>query len=31
VVALELAQHGCGVPLVHGQNSVEDFSADSAD
>jgi hypothetical protein len=31
VVALELAQHGCGVPLVDDQKAVDEFPADSAD
>src|SRR5690348_8699869 len=31
VVALELAQHDCGVALVGDQNSVEYFAADGAD
>src|SRR3954452_2916889 len=31
VVALELAEHGCGVPLVDDQKTVEEFAADGAD
>ena len=31
VVALELAQHGGGVPLVDDQKAVEQFAADGAD
>jgi hypothetical protein len=31
VVALELAQHGCGVPLVDDEKAVEEFAADGAD
>ena len=31
VVALELAQHGSGVPLVDNQKTVEEFAADGAD
>ena len=31
VVALELAQHGCGVSLVDDQKAVEEFAADGAD
>ena len=27
VVALELAQHGCGVALVDDQDAVEEFAA----
>jgi len=30
-VLLELAQHGCGVPLVDDQETVEEFAADGAD
>ena len=30
-VALELAQHGCSVPLVDDQKAVEQFAADGAD
>ena len=31
VVALELAQHGCGVSLVDDHKAVEEFAADGAD
>jgi hypothetical protein len=31
VVALELAEHGCGVSLIDDQEVVEQFAADSAD
>jgi hypothetical protein len=31
VVALELAQHGCGVSLVDDEKAVEEFAADGAD
>ena len=31
VVALELAQYGCGVSLVDDQDAVEEFAADGAD
>jgi hypothetical protein len=31
VVALELAQHGCGVSLVDEEKTVEEFAADGAD
>ena len=31
VVALVLAQHGCGVPLVDDQEAVEEFTANAAD
>ena len=31
VVALELAEHGCGVALIDDQDVVEQFTADSAD
>jgi hypothetical protein len=31
VVALEVAQHGCSVPSVDDQKTVEQFVADGAD
>jgi hypothetical protein len=31
VVTLELVQHGCCVPLVDDQKTVEQFAADGAD
>jgi hypothetical protein len=31
VVALELAEHGCGVLSVDDQKTVEEFAADGAD
>ena len=31
VVALELAEHGCGVALIDDQDVVKQFTADSAD
>jgi hypothetical protein len=31
VVALEIAQHGCSVPSVDYQETVEQFAADGAD
>jgi hypothetical protein len=31
VVALEVAQHGCSVPSVDDQKTVEEFAADGAD
>ena len=31
LLALELAEHGCGVPLVDDQEAVEEFAADGAD
>jgi hypothetical protein len=31
LLALELAQHGCGVSLVDEEKTVEEFAADGAD
>ena len=31
VMALERTQHGCGVPLIDDQKTVEEFAADRAD